>query len=241
MKIKVTSMSGHRIDVMIAEWAKRALLLVGEEIVEDDSYDVIIVTNGFLNDRLVMEMTDAQYAIYMWDDYDLPVTKNTGVICQAKNGWGRLDTEYFPIAQLAVFDKLWDKPIAAFKYYDLVYGGTYKKIREEQYKKHIPNNPTTLLIGNDKEWDAWDKTTRLPTIKNMDALYKVMAMATYTLILEDPKHNGVSVPLRYYEAKFCNISALPVSDKVFGNMEVTHSLDKLDVATRFKETIWKLI
>jgi len=240
MKVKVISMSEHRIDVMMAEWVKKALVLVGEEIVTTD-YDILIVTNGFLNSKVVQEMQDAPLAIYMWDDYDLPVPEGVKVISQAKDLWGRSaeDTVYFPISQLACMSDLWVNPYTANKKFNLVYGGTYKEVREEEYNKHIVNNSSTLLIGNDSRWNKWDKTTRIPTIKNMDILYNILSMCKYTLILSDPKHNNNSVPLRFYESKFSNLSVIPASEGILDG--VSNRLDRREVAQNLKEIIWKLM
>ena len=229
-------MSNHRIDVMMAEWIRKAL-----SVNEVYDYDVLIVTNGFLNPTVVKEMQEAPLAIYMWDDYDLPVPDGVKVICQAKDLWGRSpkDTVYFPISQLACMSDLWHNPYISDKKFKLVYGGTYKKVREEEYVKHIVNDPSTLLMGNDKEWDRWDKTTRLPTIKDMDVLYNIMSMGTYTLILSDPKHDNNSVPLRFYESKFSNLGVIPASAGVLDG--VSRNLNIREVAQNLKDTIWKLM
>lgn len=240
MKAKIISMSGHRIDVMMAEWVKRALSLVSVEIVTK-YYDVLIVTNGVLNSKIVQEMQDAPLAIYMWDDYDLPVPEKVKVLSQAKDLWGRFteDTTYFPISQLACMSDLWLNPYVSDKKFNLVYGGTYKKVREEEYNSHIINNSDTLLIGSDIRWNKWDKTTRIPTVKNMDILYNILSMCRYTLILSDPKHDNNSIPLRFYESKFSNLSVIPTSEGILDG--VSKVLDRKKVAQNLKDVIWKLM
>lgn len=227
MKILVTSLTDHRIDVQLAKWFCVGLDELCVEYTTDieDDYGLCIMFNGLSTEYSLKKLdfiAERMPVVYMHDDCDMPIPKRVKLVVSQFTNDGDL---YFPIAELAVLDKLWENPIIKPKHFNTFYGGTYKSRRD--YTK-VPNSSSTLLVGNDKGWDKWDAATRLPTIKDMHLLYNVMAMCRQTLIVPDIAHDNINMPLRAFEGVFTNTNVLWYGDTIITpkQMKVLYTKEK---------------
>ena len=241
MKILVTSLTDHRIDVQLAEWMLAGLSMNNISCTSD-IMDIhcthCIMFNGLSTKDSIarLQRIGSRMPIYyMYDDCDMPVPHGvTAVVSQFTN----TGDFYFPIAELAVLHTLWDKPLKNNKIFELFYGGTFKSVRDYSM---IPNDAHTLLVGNDTGWDTWTKATRLCTLKDMKAVYYAMSMCKATMIVSDHRHDNVNMPLRAFEGVFADCPVIwrdgtyiyPEAMKLLYTKERTLRL--------IKELVWNII
>ncbi len=206
--ILVTSVTNHRLDVMIAKWFCVALTELGIPYVNDiyGTYDKAIVFNGVLNDisqnKLDIIVDRASIVFYMVDDCDLELPTD-GVIVSQFKGKGEL---YFNIASLAIMDIKWNNPTNNNKMIHTIYGGTFKERRDYSI---IPNKLDTIIVGDDCRWDKmFTNTVRLPTIRDMQLWYKLLSISDFTYIVSDIYHNNINIPLRLFECVFTNTTCI---------------------------------
>ncbi len=202
MRILITSLSGHRIDELLADYAYEAMRHSTEhEFYRDTAhtvelYDALWVFNGLNNSKrsaTILKMAKRLPTMYFWDDHSLPTFNFTTTISQFEG----MGDRHFQISELAVFDKKWDEVINfENKIYDFVYWGHRKPERQEQYDKFIVDNDTSLLIG---DWKA-EKAFNAPYDRDMRRLHGLIKQGKYTIVFGDKIHNGRSIPLRVYEA-----------------------------------------
>ena len=224
MKILVTSATDHRIDVQFVGWMCKALkeLNIETTLNVGDTYDKAIIFNGVLDTESMHKIDYINHkcpgnVYYMYDDCDLAIPPDVNVLSQFNNKYGN----YFPISTLAIMSKYWDKPIVKNKVYSTFYGGTFKSRRDYSI---IPNVKSTLLVGDDKRWDKFDNTTRLPTIRDMELVYHIMATCSNTLIVSDPMHNDINVPLRAFECVFTSCHLYTYKGEMFSADELRSRL-----------------
>jgi len=228
MKILVTSLTNHRIDVQLVKWFCIGLQELGIEYttdIEDDDCLHCIMFNGLSTESSLSKLAfiaDRMPVLYMYDDCDMPIPSEVKLVASQFTNAGDI---YFPIAELAVLDDLWETPINETKHFNTFYGGTYKSRRDYSV---LVNNPNTLLVGNDKGWDKWDGTTRLPTIKDMNLLYHIMAMCRQTLIVHDKAHDNINMPLRAFEGVFTDTDIVWYGDTIITpkQMKVLYTKEK---------------
>jgi hypothetical protein len=227
MKILVTSLTDHRIDVQLAKWFCIGLDELCIEYTTDieDDCRLCIMFNGLSTESSLNKLefiAERMPVVYMYDDCDMQIPSGVKLVASQFTNAGDI---YFPIAELAVLDKLWENPIIKPNHFNIFYGGTFKARRD--YTK-VPNNHNTLLVGNDKGWDKWDGTTRLPTIKDMNLLYHIMAMCRQTLIVPDKAHDNINMPLRAFEGVFTDTDVLWYGDTIITpkQMKVLYTKEK---------------
>lgn len=202
MRILITSLSGHRIDELLADYAYEAMKHSDEHVFYRDTvhtvelYDALWVFNGLNNSKRsarILKMAKCLPTMYFWDDHSLPTFEFATTISQFEG----MGDRHFQISELAVFDKKWDEAINfENKNYDFVYWGHRKPERQEQYDKFIVDNDNSLLIG---DWNA-DKAFTAPYERDMRRLHGLIKQCRYTIVFGDEIHNGRSIPLRVYEA-----------------------------------------
>lgn len=203
MRIGVLSLSGHRIDNLLAEYIVAALhnvhnlkieLVLPEEAHECDR---LIITNG-LNDsersKMLVELAKTIPTYYIYDDCYLPTFSHMTTVSQFTN----LGDIHFQVSELSVFDKRWDEKHKSRQKFKMYYGGHVKPQRDECYKKYLINDESTLIIGDYTKYVP--KATHKDYTRDMNELYTIMNQATYTIVFGDEDHNGVNLPLRIYEA-----------------------------------------
>lgn len=202
MRILITSLSGHRIDELLADYAYEAM----KDIKEHEFYRDILPVAGFHDQMWVFngvhdsdrstKILEASHNIatyYFWDDHSLPAFSHTCIISQFE-GMGH---KHFQISELAVFDKKWDQKIDyTNKRYGFTYWGHKKLERQRYYDKYIIDQEDSLLIG---EWEG-KKAFNVDYERDMRRLYGLISQGRFTIVFGDEIHNGRSIPLRVYEA-----------------------------------------
>lgn len=202
MRILITSLSGHRIDELLADYAYEAM----KDHKEHEFYRCTLPTAGFHDQMWVFngvhdserstKIIEAAHTIptyYFWDDHSLPAFDHMIILSQFE-GMGH---KHFQISELSVFDKKWNKKIDyTNKRYGFVYWGHKKLERQKYYDKYIIDVDNSLLIG---EWEG-KKAFNVDYERDMRRLYGLISQGSYTIVFGDPVHNGRSIPLRVYEA-----------------------------------------
>ena len=246
--IYVGSRSNHRIDVMLAELMCDALESLGVKVTNSLSSENIkaaIVFNGlaFGNDKVLKTLDALGVPIfYMVDDIDIEVPtgyKNMKIVHQFN---GYKSDYYFPIAELLVFHKLWDtNTFKDSKLIDYFYGGTYKARRDYSPLNKLSN---ILLVGDSKEWDKFELSTRLSTIRDMDSLYTIMGVCKNTIIVYDEAHFGLGTTLRFYEAAMLNMDVYVFNEdeeyKLYTTSDIKQMVSKEKVLLKIKGLLWNI-
>jgi hypothetical protein len=202
MRILITSLSGHRIDELLADYAYEAMKDSKEHdfyrdiLPSDKQTEMMWVFNG-INDsnrsRALIEKARSIPTYYFWDDHSLPTFEHMITVSQFEG----LGDKHFQISELAVFDSKWNEEINfSNKIYDFVYWGHKKPERREMYDKYIVDEHNSLLIG---EWDG-EKAFNAEYERDMRRLNGLIKQGKYTIVFGDEVHNGRSIPLRVYEA-----------------------------------------
>ena len=235
MKVFVTSLTDHRIDTMLASLCSKALdaLHIGHTSIYDDdvNIDVCIMFNGVLTpegQEKINRIASHMPILYMYDDCDLDIPENVICVSQFTN----MGDLWFPISKFACFHTYWDAPIKLQKKYAWFYGGTYKERRDYSELSGLKG---LLLAGDSREWGAYI-CDRVPTIRDMDTLYHLMAMCKATLIVPDPLHDGVNTPLRFYEAVFCGME-VKIDGAWWAPKDIKASINKNEVLRQLKDLL----
>lgn len=260
LKIFVGSRTDHRIDVMLADLFSSALHLCGINYtnVLDDEFNLAIVFNGIEKDGdIVLNTLLARNipTVYMADDVDIPLPKHSNILLVSQFSGYNIQ---FPIAELLVFHKLWDtnldKDIVHISFYDGTlkasnrkyknfYGGTFKDRRDYTPLYELPK---LLIVGDDDRWKEVNKNAEiLPTIRDMDELYKVMSTCESTHIVYDEEHYGRGNTLRLYEAAMCGLRCFIwdknyFADCVYTPKEIKNLVNKENVLLKVKGLLWTI-
>jgi len=236
-KIHVTTLTNHRIDVMLAEWLKTALLSMPNIIVENTvkDADIVCMFNGILTedgqDRIDSLVESGKKVYYFYDDLDLVIPDNVRLVTQFYD-LVKDNVLYFPIAELAVFDDKWDRPISIrYRPFTYLHGGTFKVHRKYTFAKPA----STLILGDDKEWDKF-KTHRLPTIRDMELYYSVQALCVNNLLLPDERYDDNCLTLRFFEGVFTNTNTV-FKDSIFTFKDLKRITNK----NKVKAELWNII
>lgn len=217
MRVGVLSLSGHRIDELLADYIISALgdlPKVNVERVEwTQAYecDRLIITNG-LNDsersKHLVKLAETIPTYYIYDDCYLPTFSHMTTLSQFTN----LGDKYFQVSELSVFDKRWDENRKSTKEFLFYYGGHIKPERQEYYEKYLVNREDSLVVGECAQF--MDKAHKVDYTRDMDELYTTMGRAQYTVVFGDELHNGVNLPLRIYEAAMNGLVAFVDKDLI---------------------------
>lgn len=227
--VYVVSLSKHRIDEMLADLIEIALKKSGATVRRELPNDnirrdkaLLIVTNGvmdYTNDWCinVVKAMDKYNTLYLCDDITTYVPKEHVTIVSQFKDFSKVhpnaknNVVYWQISKLGdlMRELPWWPDVETIKpIYDFVYWGHCKKEREEQYKRFIPDEPSTLIIGDYKEWmHILPNCTYKPYERNMAELYKLIASGKRTYVFGDAIHNAAgNTPLRIYEGEQCTLS-----------------------------------
>jgi len=198
MRIDIISANNYRINEYIADMLYIALRGYGDLSRElRDEQDIILMTNGLgLTEeaRRAIEQ-DKVNVLYFYDELQSSVVPKDNVIVLSQfKDLGQWD---LPVARLSIFDPRFDNIPIVDKAYEFVYWGHKKPNREHIYKA-LPDNGKSLYIG---EWEDKTKSAHAPYIRDMDALYTLIAKGKRTIVngskFDDYRN---SIPLRVYEA-----------------------------------------
>lgn len=211
MKVNILSLSGHRIDELLADYAHTALK--NHDVHEfhrngaltDKTFDALWVFNGLHDTQRSTAIVNASKKIptlYFHDDISLPTFPSMTTISQFEG----LHKHHFQISELAVFDKRWDRLPTKHKSFDFCYWGHRKPERESNYEKYIypMDKKTSMFIGDFKG----RMSLNIAYEREMDRLYNYIAHSRFTVVFGDKAHNGRSIPLRVYEAAMNGVSVL---------------------------------
>ena len=196
MKIFIGSISEHRIDVRMAKYMTTALEST-YEIVDAEEADLLLIINGFLDDKYLVELSKTKPVLYFVDDHTLPILPGSVVVSQFFND-GDIR---FLLSELMFFDVRFDKKVVADRIHKLAYWGHEKPERKAYYKKYLANKHSSLLIG---EWDK-DRATVIPYTRDLDEMYDLLQAGTFTYVFGDEYHNGRNYPWRIHEALMCGL------------------------------------
>ncbi len=202
--IMITSLTNHRIDVLFAEYIKKAL---GE-------VDYLIVTNGMYDNAKieVLQQMKTQKSLYLIDDHTCWVPNpDEYPLCKILSQFTSHPTsdvpmDYFQVSELALFDLRFDtlKPRLVPKGSEIWgYWGQYKPERLSEYKYYLSNG--TKVIGRRYPPELESMWDMLPFQKDMNSLHTMIALFTHTKIFGDKLHNGINIPYRIYEALMCGV------------------------------------
>lgn len=215
MKVYIDTLNGHRAGELIATALRLGFLASGTDVV----YDIRQATHAIFyatlvnNDKAIHSLnyvaTTKLPTLLLHDDLDIPSEQQGMKTVSAFTDMHFMQCMYFsPIYT--------HRMLCSTKEYKFVYGGTYKAHREDMYKRNIPNDPSTLLIGDDSRWDAIaPKATRLGTIRDMYVLYTIMSKceSTYTACDARELAVGNKMPLRAIEPYMCGMTDVaPISE-----------------------------
>lgn len=211
MRICVSSLSGHRIDELLADYIAKVVRNSGFKVYRRplaDKYDLLLLTNG-LNEteesEAIISKSKKVPTLYFYDDYTLPTFSHMKTISQFTN----LGDVHFQISELSVLDERFDNATRfKVKRYNQCYWGHPKKEREEYYNKYLEDAKNNFFIG---EWERFENSRVREYERNMNNLYSYISLAKYTPIFGDIHHNGVNIPLRIYEALMNGVT--PIIDK----------------------------
>ena len=111
--IGITSLSGHRIDELLAKYMYDALKNCDNFIVNmcnennAHTFDLLLIINGLNNSdksRKLVEISKQVQSIYFYDDWTLPRFAHMKLLSQFKR-LGNFIPDYFQLSELALFDK----------------------------------------------------------------------------------------------------------------------------------------
>ena len=209
--VYITALNSHRLNQAKVGYLQRVLdhMDVANKIldhvpVKPDPAAKLIVINGVegyeaIDDNLLKLMTqissyyfinDSNYAKLKLDDIIL--------VSQFKDAQNR----FYSLSEL---HSLQDRR-ESLKFYDYVYWGHFKEERRERYDRYIPNEPTTLIVGNKEEWEETHPDCHYAEYtRDLDKLYDIIATGTRTTLIGDAMHDGKNVASRYFEAIQCGI------------------------------------
>lgn len=217
MKVNILSLSGHRIDELLADYAHTALK--NHDVHEfhrngaltDKTFDALWVFNGLHDTQRSTAIVNASKKIptlYFHDDISLPTFPSMTTISQFEG----MSNHHFQISELAVFDKKWEKVPTAHKGFDFCYWGHKKPEREKNYDKYIypMDRKTSMFIGDFKG----NLSLNIAYERDMNRLHKYISHSKFTVVFGDKHHNGKSIPLRVYEAAMNGVSVLFDKDLV---------------------------
>lgn len=211
MKINIVSLSGHRIDELLADYCYAALKThdiheVHRNLkITDKTVDALWVFNGLnVSDRptSIIKASKKVPTLYFHDDISLPIFPSMTTISQFEG----FSNHHFQISELSLFDKRWKTTPSAHKSFDFCYWGHEKKERVVNYDKYIypMDKKSTMFIGDFKG----RMSLNIAYERDMDRLYKNIKNAKYTVVFGDKEHDGRSIPLRVYEAAMMGVSVL---------------------------------
>lgn len=211
MKINILSLSGHRIDELLADYCYAALKnhkiheVYRNLSINDKTVDALWVFNGLHDTDRSTSIVKASKKIptlYFHDDVSLPTFTTMTTVSQFEG----LSHHHFQISELAVFDKRWEQEHLESRSYDFCYWGHSKKERELNYDKYVfpLDKKTTMYIGDFKGHFSLN----IAYERDMEHLYNRIRHAKYTVVFGDEHHNGRSIPLRVYEATMNGLSVL---------------------------------
>lgn len=179
MKVYITSLTNHRIDVLFADYIEKALIDVSdiEEIrlfsISDKSYDMIdksgilIVTNGVLRHEsahtdYVLKLMRSMKTIYTIDDHmcwvpHLSKYKDVKILSQFKvhpTLGNSVPMDYFQVSELAVFNERFSnlEPDHSERKRgnNIVYFGRYKPERHQKYIEVFSNYGAGITVIGDR-------------------------------------------------------------------------------------------
>lgn len=239
-KILVTGLNHHRNNLQEVELMIKALLQLGYKVTNNvnDNYSLAIVWNAKLDgaerELYGFIVNKANKVLYMYVDCDLPIPPSDCVLVSQFFNIGDI---YFPISKLAVFHKLWDKPIEHIKTYKGIYGGTFKDRRDYRPLLKIKD---LLLSGDSDEWDNYSEY-RIPTVRCLDMWYHLQAMCYNTYIVYDPMHYNNNIPARFYECVFTNTDCVVFhkdgSETIYTSDSIKKSVNKTEYLRQIKDLI----
>lgn len=235
MKVYVTTLTDHRIDKQLSTWFCEALTRLGIDytISSQDMYscDVCVMFNGVLTPEgqaRIYTISGMMPVLYMYDDCDLCMPTNVTVVSQFTN----TGDIWFPISKLACFSKYWDNPIKKTKKTSWFYGGTYKERRDYSELSKLND---LLICGDDERWDEFSYD-RFPTIRDMDILYHLMSTCHNTIIVPDVMHDGINMPLRFYEGVFCDVN-VKLGNTIWPPKNIKASVNVNEVLRQIKDIL----
>ncbi len=209
--IYITSLNSHRLNMAKVGYIQQVLDHVGvaNKILDHvpikiDPASKLIVINGVqgyedMDERLYNLMSKLDTYYFINDvNYARIELDNIILVSQFKDAHNR----FYSLSELHILQTKRDN----LKFYDYVYWGHFKEERRERYLRYIPNEPSTLIVGNKEEWEETHPDCQFAEYtRDLDKLYDIIATGEKTTLIGDEHHDGTNIASRYFEAVRCGI------------------------------------